>query len=146
MAFLDGSVVNVALPAIGREVGGGFSVLQWVLDGYLLSLSALLLLGGALGDRYGRRRVFGIGLVVFTVASLGCGLVPTGGVLILARLGQVRPRDARLSGIMRPRRHRRLLHDQAANTSSTTHAARTHPAMPATLHPQTPPSGPQLAS
>ena len=146
MAFLDGSVVNVALPAIGREVGGGFSVLQWVLDGYLLSLSALLLLGGALGDRYGRRRVFGIGLVMFTVASLGCGLAPTGGVLILARLGQVRPRDARLSGIMRPRRHRRLLHDQAANTSSTTHAARTHPAMPATLHPQTPPSGPQLAS
>ncbi len=88
MAFLDGSVVNVALPAIGREVGGGFSVLQWVLDGYLLSLSALLLLGGALGDRYGRRRVFGIGLVMFTVASLGCGLAPTGGVLILARLGQ----------------------------------------------------------
>ncbi len=76
MAFLDGSVVNVALPAIGREVGGGFSVLQWVLDGYLLSLSALLLLGGALGDRYGRRRVFGIGLVMFTVASLGCGLAP----------------------------------------------------------------------
>jgi EmrB/QacA subfamily drug resistance transporter len=88
VAFLDGSVVNVALPAIGREVGGGFSVLQWVLDGYLLSLSALLLLGGALGDRYGRRLVFQVGLVLFTVASLGCGLAPTGGVLILARLVQ----------------------------------------------------------
>jgi EmrB/QacA subfamily drug resistance transporter len=88
VAFLDGSVVNVALPAIGRDVGGGFSVLQWVLDGYLLSLSALLLLGGALGDRYGRRRVFLVGLTIFTVASLGCGLAPTGSVLILARLVQ----------------------------------------------------------
>jgi EmrB/QacA subfamily drug resistance transporter len=88
VAFLDGSVVNVALPAIGRELGGGFSVLQWVLDGYLLTLSALLLLGGALGDRYGRRRVFVVGLVMFTVASLGCGLAPSGSVLILARLMQ----------------------------------------------------------
>ncbi|MBV9143122.1 MAG: MFS transporter [Pseudonocardiales bacterium] len=88
VAFLDGSVVNVALPTIGRELGGGFSVLQWVLDGYLLSLSALLLLGGALGDRYGRRRVFLVGLAIFTVASLGCGLAPSGGVLILARLVQ----------------------------------------------------------
>lgn len=88
VAFLDGSVVNVALPAIGRELGGGFSVLQWVLDGYLLTLSALLLLGGALGDRYGRRRVFLAGLVLFTVASLGCGLAPTGEGLILTRLLQ----------------------------------------------------------
>ena len=88
VAFLDGSVVNVALPAIGRELGGGFSVLQWVLDGYLLTLSSLLLLGGALGDRYGRRRVFLVGLVMFTVASLGCGLAPSGSVLILARLVQ----------------------------------------------------------
>ncbi|MBC3192491.1 MFS transporter [Pseudonocardia sp. C8] len=88
VAFLDGSVVNVALPAIGRELGGGFSVLQWVLDGYLLTLSALLLLGGALGDRYGRRRVFLAGLVLFTVASLGCGFAPSGPVLILTRLVQ----------------------------------------------------------
>ena len=88
VAFLDGSVVNVALPAIGRDVGGGLRVLQWVLDAYLLTLSALLLLGGALGDRYGRRRVFTLGLVVFTLASLGCGLAPTGEVLILARLVQ----------------------------------------------------------
>ena len=57
VAFLDGSVVNVALPAIGRELGGGFSVLQWVLAGYLLILSSLLLLSGALSDRHGRRRV-----------------------------------------------------------------------------------------
>ncbi|HVX47623.1 MAG TPA: MFS transporter, partial [Mycobacteriales bacterium] len=88
VAFLDGSVVNVALPRIGADVGGGFSVLQWVLDGYLLTLSALLLLGGALGDRYGRRRMFVIGLIGFTVASLGCGLAPNGPVLIAARLVQ----------------------------------------------------------
>ena len=88
VAFLDGSVVNVALPAIGRDLGGGLSVLQWVLDGYLLTLSALLLLGGALGDRYDRRLVFLAGLVVFTIASVGCGLAPTGEVLILARIVQ----------------------------------------------------------
>jgi EmrB/QacA subfamily drug resistance transporter len=88
VAFLDGSVVNVALPAISRELGGGFSIVQWVLDGYLLSLSALLLLGGALGDRLGRRRVFLVGLGLFTVASLACGLAPTGSVLIAARVLQ----------------------------------------------------------
>lgn len=88
VAFLDGSVVNVALPTIGRDLGGGFAVLQWVLDGYLLTLSALLLLGGALGDRYGRRRVFVLGLAVFTVASLACGLAPDGLALIIARLAQ----------------------------------------------------------
>lgn len=88
IAFLDGSVVTVALPTIGRELGGGIAVLQWVVDGYLLTLSALLLLGGALGDRYGRRRLFVIGLVVFTLASLACGLAPTGGALIGARLVQ----------------------------------------------------------
>jgi EmrB/QacA subfamily drug resistance transporter len=88
VAFLDGSVVNVALPAIGREIGGDFAVLQWILDAYLLTLSSLLLLGGAFGDEYGRRRVFTIGLVLFTLSSLGCGLAPTGGALIAARLVQ----------------------------------------------------------
>ncbi|MBW8484415.1 MFS transporter [Actinomadura parmotrematis] len=88
VAFLDGSVVNVALPAIGRDLGGGLAILQWVLDGYLLTLSALLLLGGALGDRYGHRRVFGAGLALFTAASLACGLAPTSGTLIAARLLQ----------------------------------------------------------
>lgn len=85
MAFLDGSVVNVALPAIRRDLGGGLAVQQWVLDGYLLTLSALLLLGGALGDRYGRRRVFLLGLAAFALASLGCGLAPTGALLVGAR-------------------------------------------------------------
>lgn len=88
VAFLDGSVVNVALPAIGRDLGGGLTVQQWVLDGYLLTLSALLLLGGVFGDRYGRRRMFSWGLVLFTVASLGCGLAPNGPALIAARLAQ----------------------------------------------------------
>ncbi|HZC27072.1 MAG TPA: DHA2 family efflux MFS transporter permease subunit, partial [Actinopolymorphaceae bacterium] len=82
------TVVNIALPAIGRSLGGGLVVQQWVVDGYLLTLSALLLLGGVLGDRYGRRRVFTIGLVAFTVASLACGLAPTGVALVVARLVQ----------------------------------------------------------
>jgi EmrB/QacA subfamily drug resistance transporter len=88
VAFLDGTVVNVALPAIGRELGAGLTSQQWILDGYLLSLSALLLSGGAAGDRYGRRRVFVSGLVVFTAASLACGFSPTVGWLIGARLVQ----------------------------------------------------------
>lgn len=88
VAFLDGSVVNVALPAIGRDIGGTFALLQWVLDAYLLTLGALLLLGGALGDRYGRKRVFSVGLVLFTLSSLGCGLAQGGGQLIAARLLQ----------------------------------------------------------
>jgi EmrB/QacA subfamily drug resistance transporter len=88
IALLDGTVVNVALPAIGRELGAGLTGQQWILDGYLLTLSALLLSGGAAGDRYGRCRVFIGGLVVFTAASLACGLSPTTGWLIGARLVQ----------------------------------------------------------
>ncbi|HZU49375.1 MAG TPA: MFS transporter [Mycobacterium sp.] len=88
IAFLDGTVVNVALPAIGRDLRTGLAGQQWVLDGYLLTLSSLLLLGGAAGDRYGRRRIFVGGLAVFTAASLACGLSPTVGWLIGARLVQ----------------------------------------------------------
>jgi EmrB/QacA subfamily drug resistance transporter len=88
IALLDGTVVNVALPTIGREFGAGLTGQQWILDGYLLTLSALLLSGGAAGDRYGRRRVFVSGLVVFTAASLACGLAPSVGWLIGARLVQ----------------------------------------------------------
>src|SRR5947207_6547828 len=85
IAFLDSTVVNVALPNIGDDLGGGLSGLQWTLDGYLLTLSALLLLGGALGDEYGRRRMFVIGLVWFTAASVLCGIAPNIGALIGAR-------------------------------------------------------------
>jgi EmrB/QacA subfamily drug resistance transporter len=88
IAFLDSTVVNVALPAIGRDLRAGLTGQQWVLDSYLLTLSALLLFGGAAGDRYGRRRVFVGGLVVFTAASFACGFAPTVGWLIGARLVQ----------------------------------------------------------
>ncbi|MQY13364.1 Multidrug resistance protein Stp [Streptomyces sp. RB5] len=85
MTFLDGTVVNVALPAIGKEFDTSLAGLQWTANGYTLTLAALILLGGALGDRYGRRKVFLIGVVWFAVASLLCGLAPDIGTLIAAR-------------------------------------------------------------
>jgi EmrB/QacA subfamily drug resistance transporter len=88
VAFLDATVVNVALPAIGRDFGVGLADLQWTVTGYALTLSAFLLLGGALGDRYGRRRLFVIGLVWFGVASLACGIAPSAPLLIVARAVQ----------------------------------------------------------
>jgi len=88
MAFLDGTVVNVALPDIGRDLGASTSALQWILNGYLLTLASLILLGGSLGDRYGRRRVFVLGIVLFTAASLLCAVAPTAELLIFARLVQ----------------------------------------------------------
>ena len=88
MAFLDSTVVNVALPAIERDLDAGVSGLQWTVDAYLVTLSALLLLGGSLGDLYGRRRLFVVGLVVFTAASVLCGLAPSIGTLVVARAVQ----------------------------------------------------------
>jgi EmrB/QacA subfamily drug resistance transporter len=85
LAGLDATVVNIALPAIGRDLGGSFSQLQWTVDAYLLTLASFLLIGGALGDRYGRRRIFTIGVAWFTGASLLCGLAPTASVLTAAR-------------------------------------------------------------
>ncbi|HEX3946588.1 MAG TPA: DHA2 family efflux MFS transporter permease subunit [Acidimicrobiales bacterium] len=85
MAMLDGTVVNVALPAIGKDLGAEVAGLQWVLTAYLVTLSALILIGGSLGDRFGRRRVFLVGVVWFTVASLGCAAAPDLPVLIAAR-------------------------------------------------------------
>src|SRR5207253_11050452 len=85
VAFLDATVVNVALPTLGRELDTGMAGLQWTVDAYLLTLSALLLLGGSLGDAYGRRKLFVWGLVWFALASAACGLAPTIGVLIAAR-------------------------------------------------------------
>ena len=69
MAFLDGTVVNVALPQIGEDFGADTSSLQWILNGYLLTLASLILLGGSLGDRYGRRRIFVFGIGVFRLAT-----------------------------------------------------------------------------
>jgi EmrB/QacA subfamily drug resistance transporter len=88
IAFLDGTVVNVALPAIGKDLGASTSALQWILDGYLLTLASLILLGGSLGDRLGRRRIFALGVAWFTVASALCAAAPTSGFLIAARLLQ----------------------------------------------------------
>ena len=85
VVFLDGTVVNVALPALSRDLDASVRGLQWVLDGYLVTLSALLLLGGNAGDRYGRRRMFVTGLGGFVVASVLCGLAPTVAFLIVAR-------------------------------------------------------------
>ena len=85
VAFLDGSVVNLALPAIGRQFGGGLALQQWVVDGYLLSLGALILVAGAISDAFGRLIVLRTGLAVFTVSSLLCAFSPTGWVLIAAR-------------------------------------------------------------
>ncbi len=85
MAQLDATVVNVALPAIGSDLGGGLTTLQWTLNAYTLTLSGLLLLGGSLGDRMGRRRIFVFGVLWFTAASIGCTLAPTSGLLIAMR-------------------------------------------------------------
>jgi len=88
LTLLDGTVVNVALRRIGQDLDASLAELQWITNGYLLSLAGLILLGGALGDRYGRRRVFLLGTVWFALASLLCGLAPTPLVLIVARVLQ----------------------------------------------------------
>ncbi|MEE1782007.1 DHA2 family efflux MFS transporter permease subunit [Streptomyces sp. SP17BM10] len=88
MAMLDGTVVNVALPRIGTDLGASLASLQWTLNAYLLTLAGLILLGGALGDRYGRRRVFLLGVVWFAVASAACAAAPNIQVLIAARAVQ----------------------------------------------------------
>src|SRR5690348_5363771 len=85
MAFLDATVVNVALPTIGKELNATVAGLQWIVNGYTLTLASLILIGGSLGDRFGRRRVFLIGIGWFAIASLLCGIAPDIGVLIGAR-------------------------------------------------------------
>ena len=88
MTMLDGTVVNVALRTIGEDLGASLEQLQWITNGYLLSLSSFILLGGSLGDRFGRRRVFVVGTVWFALASLLCGLAPSPEVLVGARVLQ----------------------------------------------------------
>jgi EmrB/QacA subfamily drug resistance transporter len=88
LAFLDRTVVNAALPAIGRNFDASISGLQWVITSYLLSSGSLLVLGGSLGDRLGRRKIFVIGVIGFSVASLVCGLAPSLALLVVARLAQ----------------------------------------------------------
>jgi EmrB/QacA subfamily drug resistance transporter len=88
MIMLDNTVVNVALPSIQRDLGVGLSELQWIVAGYALTFAALMLTGGKLADHYGRRLIFVVGLTIFTLASLGCGLAESGDVLIAARVVQ----------------------------------------------------------
>ena len=88
VAFLDGTVVNAALPAISRDLHADLGDLQWVLTGYLLTLGSLLVLGGALGDRYGRRKIFVVGLVAFAATSVLCAVAPDTATLIAARCAQ----------------------------------------------------------
>src|SRR5690606_40320717 len=85
VTFLDGTVVTVALPAISRELGGGIVTQQWVVDAYLITLSALILLAGSVSDAYGRLRVMRIGLISFGIASVAVALAPDPLVLIIAR-------------------------------------------------------------
>lgn len=88
VSFLDSSVVNVALPAIRRDLGGGLATQQWIVDSYLLSLGSLILIAGSLSDLYGRKRILVAGLVGFLVASLACAVAPNVGILIAARFVQ----------------------------------------------------------
>ncbi|HEY2924765.1 MAG TPA: MFS transporter [Candidatus Eisenbacteria bacterium] len=85
LAFIDGTVVSVALPAIAREFGAQGADVQWVVESYALFLSALLLVGGSLGDRFGRRRVYALGILLFTLASIACGLARSVSWLVAAR-------------------------------------------------------------
>lgn len=88
MAFIDSTVVNVALPVLQTDLHAGISEVQWVIESYALVLTALVLVGGSLGDQIGRRTAFGIGVVIFSAASIWCGLAPDVHVLILARAVQ----------------------------------------------------------
>src|SRR5215813_2577187 len=88
VAFLDGSVVNVALPAISRELGGGLALQQWVVDAYLITLGSLILIAGSLSDLFGRKRILQWGLIGFGVSSVLCALSPNGVFLVAMRAVQ----------------------------------------------------------
>ena len=85
LSFIDGTAVNVALPSLQRDFGATVADVQWVIEAYALFLAALILVGGSLGDRLGRRRIYSIGIIVFTLASIGCGIAPSVQVLIFSR-------------------------------------------------------------
>src|SRR5437762_10687494 len=88
MIMLDNTIVNVALPSIQRDLGISISELEWIVNGYALTFAVLMLTGGKLADLLGRRFIFIAGLAIFTGASLACGLAPSGGFLIGARVVQ----------------------------------------------------------
>jgi DHA2 family methylenomycin A resistance protein-like MFS transporter len=109
LVILDATVVNVALPSMGRDLHGGTSDLQWVVDAYTLTFARLLLTGGALAERLGGRRMFEAGLLLFALSSAVCGLSPTLGILIGARavqgLGAALPSDGRRTLVRMSDRH-----------------------------------------
>src|SRR5579859_5408889 len=88
MAFIDGSALNVALPALQKDLQATGADLLWVVNGYLLLLASLILIGGSLGDRFGRKQVFRAGIIIFSVSSFVCGISPSIGLLIAARVVQ----------------------------------------------------------
>src|ERR671936_3218896 len=88
MIMLDNTVVNVALPSIQRDLGVGLSELEWIVTGYALTFAALMLIGGEVADAYGRRLIFVLGIAIFSLASLWCGLAGSGSMLITARIVQ----------------------------------------------------------
>src|SRR5258705_8134279 len=88
LAFIDGTVVTVALPSIAREFHATGAEMQWVIEGYSLFLSALLLVGGSLGDHFGRKRIYALGIALFTVASIACAFAQSTSTLIAARCVQ----------------------------------------------------------
>src|SRR5689334_16376061 len=88
MLLVDVTIVQVALPSIHRELDASFGQLQWVIDAYALTLAAFVLTGGSLADRYGRKRIFGVGVGIFTLGSLLCGIAQTGVQLDAARAFQ----------------------------------------------------------
>jgi MFS family permease len=99
IATLDSTVVGIALPAIGRSFHSEIGILQWVVTGYSITLAAFILLGGSLGDRFGRKRIFLVGVVWFAIASAFCGIAPNATSLIVARAlqgvgGHCSPRPA----------------------------------------------------
>src|SRR6266568_7537749 len=85
IVFVDSTVVNVALPAIQRDLGGGLALQQWVVDAYLLTLGSLILVGGSFGDLFGAHRIFLIGILSFGATSVLCAAAPDGNTLIVAR-------------------------------------------------------------
>src|SRR6516225_5165878 len=88
MAILDGSVVNVALPIIGTGLAASITVMQWVVNAYVMVTATLNLIGGSAGDRFGRRRIFAIGIIIFATGSIWCGLAADGLDLVVARILQ----------------------------------------------------------
>jgi EmrB/QacA subfamily drug resistance transporter len=129
MAFIDGSALTVALPKLRAHFGADFASVQWVLNGYLLALASLSLIGGALADWYGKARVLAIGCLLFALASAGCALAPSAGALIAGRIAQgvaaalVAPASLALIGATYPRDERNAAVGIWAATSALTTAA-----------------------